>query len=168
MLEYDELQGIQWTWQAMDGAMTKAPLGGEATGKNPTDRAKLGTKRSILTDGAGVPLGIVVSGANTPDMKLVETTLDSIPVERPTPTATDPQNLCLDKGYDYPQVRELVNADQCLAAEEPYDVVKRTRVLIDHRRSPDQVLIPGPTPTEVGDGQRHVCHTREFGHDDLL
>ena len=109
MIEYDELRGIQWTWQAMDGAMTKAPLGGEATGKNPTDRAKLGTKRSILTDGAGVPLGVVVSGANTPDMKLVETTLESIPVERPTPTAAEPQNLCLDKGYDYPQVRDLVD-----------------------------------------------------------
>jgi putative transposase len=110
LFEYDELHGIQWTWQAMDGAMTKAPLGGEATGKNPTDRAKLGTKRSVLTDGAGVPLGIVASGANTPDMKLVEATLASLPVERPTPTAADPQNLCLDKGYDFPQVRELVTA----------------------------------------------------------
>jgi putative transposase len=109
LFEYDELQGIQWTWQAMDGAMAKAPLGGEATGKNPTDRAKLGTKRSVLTDGEGVPLGVVVSGANTPDMKLVETTLESIPVERPTPTTADPQNLCLDKGYDYPQVRDLVD-----------------------------------------------------------
>jgi len=107
--EYDQLQGIQWEWQAMDGSMTKAPLGGEATGKNPTDRATIGTQRSVLTDGAGVPLGIVVSGANTPDMKLVEKTLESIPIERPTPTAAQPQNLCLDKGYDYPKVRELVD-----------------------------------------------------------
>lgn len=29
LLEYDELVGIQWEWQSMDGAMTKAPLGGE-------------------------------------------------------------------------------------------------------------------------------------------
>lgn len=27
--EYDELQGIDWGWQSLDGAMTKAPLGGE-------------------------------------------------------------------------------------------------------------------------------------------
>jgi putative transposase len=27
--EYDELKGIEWRWQSMDGAMTKAPLGGE-------------------------------------------------------------------------------------------------------------------------------------------
>ncbi len=31
LTEYDELQGIDWAWQSMDGAMTKAPLGG---GKN--------------------------------------------------------------------------------------------------------------------------------------
>jgi putative transposase len=39
---YDELKGIHWDWLAMDGAMTKAPLGGEKTGPNPTDRAKGG------------------------------------------------------------------------------------------------------------------------------
>jgi len=37
---YDELEGIQWEWQAVDGAMTKAPLGKSATGANPTDRGK--------------------------------------------------------------------------------------------------------------------------------
>jgi putative transposase len=29
LTEYDELKGIDWDWQSMDGAMTKAPLGGE-------------------------------------------------------------------------------------------------------------------------------------------
>jgi transposase len=38
--EYDELKEIEWAWQSIDGAMTKAPLGGEATGPNPTDRGK--------------------------------------------------------------------------------------------------------------------------------
>ena len=32
LLEYDQLKGIAWTWQSMDGAMTKAPLGGEKDG----------------------------------------------------------------------------------------------------------------------------------------
>ena len=45
LTEYDELKGIEWEWQAADGVMTKAPLGTDATGKNPTDRAKMGTKR---------------------------------------------------------------------------------------------------------------------------
>src|SRR6188768_3800033 len=93
----------------MDGAMTKAPLGGEQTGKNPTDRAKLGTKRSLLTDGRGVPLGLEVSGANTHDKRLVQATLESIPIECPSGWLYLPQ-LCLDKGYDYPDVRDLVEA----------------------------------------------------------
>jgi transposase len=37
---YAEMHGLRWEWQAIDGAMTKAPLGGEATGPNPTDRGK--------------------------------------------------------------------------------------------------------------------------------
>lgn len=40
LAEYDELCGIAWRWQSIDGAMTKAPLGGEETGANPTDRGK--------------------------------------------------------------------------------------------------------------------------------
>jgi putative transposase len=42
-------------------------------------------------------------------MKLVEETLQSIPVPRPEPTPDEPQHLCLDKGYDYFAVRELIN-----------------------------------------------------------
>jgi putative transposase len=80
-------------------------LGGEATGPNPTDRGKSGTKRSLLTDGQGVPLGVVVAGANRHDMKLVTATLEALVVQRPE---AGPQHLCLDKGYDCPQVRELV------------------------------------------------------------
>src|SRR5215212_11571064 len=62
--QFDELQGIDWSWLSMDGAMTKAPLGGKKTGPNPTDRAKLGTKRSLLTEASGVPVGVVAAGAN--------------------------------------------------------------------------------------------------------
>jgi transposase len=29
LLEYDALKGLDWEWQALDGAMTKAPLGGK-------------------------------------------------------------------------------------------------------------------------------------------
>ena len=98
LTEYDDLQGIAWKWQAADGTMTKAPLGGQKTGPNPTDRAKRGTKRSLVVDERGVPLGVVVSGANTPDGQLLEATLASMPIERPDPETTV-QNLCLDKAY---------------------------------------------------------------------
>jgi putative transposase len=53
-----------------------------------------------------------VDGANRNDMKLVEATLRSIPkdAERPEPSARRPQRMCLDKGYDYDEVRALVEA----------------------------------------------------------
>jgi transposase len=93
----------------MDGAMTKAPLGGEKTGKNPTDRAKSGVKRSLLTEGHGIPIAIAVEGANCHDKKLVEGTLRSMVVQRPRATKSKPQNMCMDKGYDYPDTRQLVS-----------------------------------------------------------
>jgi putative transposase len=106
--DYDELVGIAWEWQSADGAMTKAPFGGAASGPNPTDRAKRGVKRSLLVDGAGIPLALVVDGANRNDMKLIAATLDGIVIARPAPTEAAPQHLCLDKGYDYPIVRHEV------------------------------------------------------------
>ena len=42
LVDYDGLKGINWEWLSCDGEMGKAPLGGEATGPNPTDRAKKG------------------------------------------------------------------------------------------------------------------------------
>src|SRR5215213_6933055 len=110
LLEYDERVGIDWEWQAMDGAMTKAPLGGESTGRNPTDRGKRGVKRSLLTEGRGVPVGLSVDGANRHAMTRVGGTLGSIPVERPTPTSDEPQHLSLDTGYDDDAVRATVAA----------------------------------------------------------
>ena len=41
-------------------------------------------------------------------MKLVRTTIESIVVERPAATEEEPQGMCLDKGYDYDEVREML------------------------------------------------------------
>ena len=76
---------------------------GKKTGKNPTDRGKLGVKRSVVTDSRGVPLGIALAGANVHDAKLLRDTLRSIPVPRPKSAGRSKQHLCLDKGY-YGQV----------------------------------------------------------------
>lgn len=88
--------------------MTKAPLGGEATGPNPTDRGKSGTKRHLLVDGYGLPIGLVVIGANRHDMTQVEAVLESMP---PVPTREEPQHFCADKGYDYQSVRRVIALD---------------------------------------------------------
>ena len=70
LLDYDNEKGLEWKWQAIDGAMTKAPFGGAGTGANPTDRGKKGTKRSLLTEAKSIPLSVVVYGANRHDKKL--------------------------------------------------------------------------------------------------
>ena len=83
-------------------------MAGEKTGPNPTDRAKKGVKRSLLTEASGVPIGLAIDGANRHDCKMVEATIESIPVERPKPTKRTTQGMCLDKGYDSGEVRDLV------------------------------------------------------------
>ena len=55
-----------------------------------------------------MPIGLAVAGANRNDMKLVRTTLESIVVERPEPTEEQPQGMCLDKGYDFQEVRDIL------------------------------------------------------------
>ena len=40
LMEYDEMHSIAWTWQSIDGSLSKAPLAQEAVGANPTDRGK--------------------------------------------------------------------------------------------------------------------------------
>ena len=65
-------------------------------------------KRSVLTEGHGVPIGVSIDGANRHDMRLVRATIESLVVERPHPTEEEPQGLCLDKGYDYDEVRQTL------------------------------------------------------------
>lgn len=66
-------------------------------------------KRSLLTEGHGIPIGVAIEGANRHDMKLVRPTIKAIIIERPEPTAEQPQGMCLDKGYDYDEVRAILD-----------------------------------------------------------
>ena len=71
-------------------------------GPNPTDRAKPGVKESLLVEGAGGPLAVVLAGANVPDAHLLADTLDATIVARPEPAPDFEQHLALDRGYDTP------------------------------------------------------------------
>src|SRR4029077_13927716 len=53
--------------------------------------------------------GLVIAGANRNDFKLTRQTIESIPIVRPQPGAEEPQGMCLDKGYDYDEVRDLLS-----------------------------------------------------------
>lgn len=79
--------------------MFKTPLVQESVGPNPTDRGKNGSKRYLLVDGLGVPLSLVVTGANVHDVTQIETVLDAIVVKRPTPTQRRSKHLSADAGY---------------------------------------------------------------------
>lgn len=103
---------------------------GKKTGPNPTDRAKGGSKRSLLTEAAGIPVGLAVAGANRVDFKLARETLESIPLRRPRPTKHRPQGMCLDKGYDYAEIDALVEefgftAHIARRGQQPQNVKRR-------------------------------------------
>ena len=55
-----------------------------------------------------MPIGLSIAGANRHDMKLVRPTIERIVVERPEPTEEQPQGMCLDKGYDYDEVGDIL------------------------------------------------------------
>lgn len=55
-----------------------------------------------------MPVGLAVDCANRHDMKMTAATLESIPIARPRVRKWWKQNLCLDKGYDFDEVRDLV------------------------------------------------------------
>ena len=65
----------------------------------------MGTKKSVLVDGQGGPLGATIAGANVLERKMLRDTIEAIVVERPEPTAEEPQNLSLDGGYKNPTGR---------------------------------------------------------------
>jgi transposase len=104
---YDRLIGFDLSEVALDGSLHKAPYGGEGTGPNPTDRAKLGWKWSVAVDAAGIPLGWVIAGANRNDSILLAPTLDAVDANG---LLTEIETLHLDRGYDSNVTRERLAA----------------------------------------------------------
>ncbi|MGH9171432.1 MAG: IS5 family transposase [Acidimicrobiales bacterium] len=103
LLAYDKVIGLRCGDVALDGSLHKAPAGGEGTGKNPTDRSKLGWKWSIVTDLSGIPFGWTIDGANRNDSILLAPTLDDA-AERGW--LEQMGTIWLDRGYDSDLTRE--------------------------------------------------------------
>ena len=100
---YDRIVGLVMDELIIDGCIAKAPGGGEAAGRSPVDRGKLGMKRSVLTDGRGIPLDRVLAPANRHDSVLLAATLDKLDEIGPLP---DDITLELDAGYDSQKTRD--------------------------------------------------------------
>ena len=94
---FDKMIGLDLSEVSVDGSLHKAPMGGEGTGPNPTDRGKTGWKWSVATDANGVPIGWVTEGANRNDSILLAPTLDDVKQRGLLP---DIETLWLDRGYD--------------------------------------------------------------------
>jgi transposase len=103
---YDKIIGLDLSEVAIDGSLHKSPAGGEGTGRNPTDRAKLGWKWSVMTDKAGIPIAWTADGANRNDCILLAPTLDAVMVQG---LVDDVETIWLDRGYDNGVVRRQLS-----------------------------------------------------------
>jgi transposase len=108
---YDQIVGLDLENLTVDGCIVKAPCGGEMAGKSPVDRGKQGTKRSLLTDGAGIPLGCVIAPANRHDSPFLRPTLEKL--TRFGLALPEQITVHLDAGYDSAVTRSLLGELGC-------------------------------------------------------
>ena len=102
---YDRVVGLELTDVSIDGCITKAPCGGEKSGRSPVDRGKRGIKRSTAVDANGIPLGVVIAGANRHDSPLLAPTLDAVETSVGLP---EHASIHLDRAYDSKKTRWLL------------------------------------------------------------
>jgi Transposase DDE domain len=105
---YDQMIGLELADVAVDGCMTKAPCGGERAGPSPVDRRKGGLKRSVASDGYGIPLGIASAGASRHDSPLLAPTLRA--AHRQLGGLLPADRTChLDAAYDSQPTRQTLD-----------------------------------------------------------
>ena len=133
----------------VDGCIVKAPCGGQAAGPSPVDRGKQGTKRSVMTEGHGIPVGVVVAPANRHDSPLLEPTL-----ERLSRFGFDLPGRCSGASYTRPTASRL-RATSC--ARSP-----RTAATSPPTRRRPELLWPaglqhrGPPGRGARQGEEHA------------
>ena len=122
---------IKWKRGIVDSASVRAPSGGAKTGKNPTDRRKLGTKHHILTDADGTPLAVILTGANRHDVTQLIPLVNEIPSikgKRGHPRKR-PKKLLGDRAYDSEPHRKKLkkNRHQTTTRKKKHASRKRPR-----------------------------------------
>jgi putative transposase len=91
-------------WVSIDGCLTKSPMCCEDSDRNPTDRGKRGTKKSLLVDANGIPLGLFVCPANQSEFK----TFAQVWHDAFSKVCLEGSHVCLDKGFDAGWVRDAI------------------------------------------------------------
>jgi putative transposase len=99
LAEYDQMEGIAWRWQSIDGAMFKAPIAQETSEPTRPIGKKKRSKRHLLVDGRGVPLPFIVTAGNVKDISMLGAVRDAIVVKRPQPPIRRNKHLCADVEY---------------------------------------------------------------------
>jgi transposase len=108
---FDPAVGLDLAHLVVDGCVLKAPCGGEVAGKSPVDRGKQGTKRFVLVDGTGIPLGVVAAPAHRHDSVLLSATLQTL--GRFGFNLPEQITVQLDADHDSSKTRELLATLGC-------------------------------------------------------
>lgn len=101
---------IDWSRAMVDSSSVRAVGGGEETGPNPTDRGKPGSKHHLLTDAQGIPLNVILTGANRHDVTQLLPLIDKSPsvAGKPGHPRQHPESIYGDRAYDSePHRKEL-------------------------------------------------------------
>lgn len=153
-----------WSRASIDGFLGTKPSGGQETGPNPTDRGKLGSKRHIVADARGIPLVILVSGANGHDSKMFEKCVDAIPTIAGLPESPRkrPAKLHADKGYDFKRCRTHLRQRGIIGR------IARLCIESSERLGKHRWVMERSHSWFVGFGKLRICFERQLGTHGML
>ncbi len=125
--EHDQ---IMWDRACVDAAAVPAPAGGEDTGRNPTDRGKLGCKHHLLVNERGLPLAAQISGAQVHDSRFLIRLVESIPAVKGLAgrARKRPDKLHADRAYASRAHRAWLRSRGIAARIARYGVESRERL----------------------------------------
>ncbi|TMM35432.1 MAG: IS5 family transposase [Actinobacteria bacterium] len=111
LAELNAADKLDWSKAVIDGSHVRALKGGPKTGPSPVDRAKTGSKHHVITEGAGIPLAVTLTGGNRHDVTQLLPLIQAIPSvrgKRGRPRRR-PDSLYADRAYDYDIYRDQVS-----------------------------------------------------------
>ncbi|WP_085963836.1 IS5 family transposase [Paraburkholderia phenoliruptrix] len=103
---------IDWSRVIVDSSSIRAVGSGPKTGPNPTDRARPGSKHHLITEAQGIPLAVILTGANRNDVTQLQALVEAIPPiggKRGRPLSK-PRVVQGDRGYDRDKYRRPLHA----------------------------------------------------------